>query len=350
MIDLVIDAAAHRLGLEDDLVAEAVACLHHHLIAVGDDAAARQPIQPRSAVRTQLVFDERLRGFGGERAVRHVLAAEFAFHAVQGARVARQLSDAESGIKVAEQGIELLFLDLDIKFAHARRVMLRAGGVAVDRVVLLAVYHLVKPRARVAGSAAPFLVGIVRHGEQEVARHLPLGIERHAAVFPQFFVGVALRQIFDAAGELALADGAFAEADEYPFAHFRLQPRADQLRRTAREIKRQHHFARIRRRLQTNQRNAVFGHAPFRHVADVVEQRTAIAALRHLKRLIGRGYLQRPVGAVTRGFAVAIKNAHGNHRRGVAVGNQRRGAGNKTAFDRAARIVQHAFGARDFLA
>ena len=79
---------------------------------------------------------------------------------------------------------------------------------------MLAINRLQQVVALGTTGAFALFVGIVGHGQQELALDLALGIERHATVFPQLVVGQIDGQIFNRARQFALADGAFAQTHQ----------------------------------------------------------------------------------------------------------------------------------------
>ena len=88
VVDVVIDATAHRCGLDNDFITETVARFNRDFLTVGQNIGAGETIVTRGAIGAQLIFHKRLRGLGAKRADGHILPAEFGLDPIHRARVA----------------------------------------------------------------------------------------------------------------------------------------------------------------------------------------------------------------------------------------------------------------------
>ncbi len=214
---------AHLPGLQYDLAAEPVPCLEGDLVGIDHHTPMGQVIEAGGSVPPDLVLDEGLVGIGSEDVEGVGLGPHLGLQAGQAPAVTGQLRDRQIGVEIAEQGIELSSLDLQVQLFRTRRLVILVRLVAVQRIVG------VRIDGRMQAVADLLLVfpAVEGHGEEPLPFDPPLGEERHPPIAVEVLLDIGVLEALHVSADRVVAHSALRQANQDPVPGGGVQPGGD---------------------------------------------------------------------------------------------------------------------------
>ena len=241
-------------------------------------------------------------------------------HARHGALIAGELGLVEASLHIAIHGIEGRCLDAKIELVAAGGIKPARRTIAIDGVIGLGVNRAHQ------GLVIRLLGAVISDGQQEFAQHPALGIECGAGVTAK--VAREIARALHGIGNGPRADAAFGKTNQRPFDIARLDPAFERLGAMLLAIGEgeiEADGARSHGRRKLDQRHAILAlDHPMRRIAAKPRERARLGRGDGIGAFVraGDGDIARQTGMNR--AAIAIKNAHRDHRARAAIGDQLR--------------------------